>query len=290
MLSAFKSGSINVLIATDVAARGIDVEGVDCVFNYDLPQDNEYYIHRIGRTGRAGKSGAAYTIISGRKQFYELKNIASFIKADIARAELPGRDEIVARKAAHVNEKILSAVESGKYESCRADVQKLMESGLSAEDIAVALLGMRLSKDTKNIPEIISVPRDNGGKGGRYQKGGKVKLEISAGRSSRLAPNFVLGALVDATGMPGKSFGKIDIYDKFTTVEVPEADTEHVLDSMTGTKINGQKITIKRYEGRAERFEDDRDQRRGNYRDQRRKSSSRHGKGGRPKYENRRKG
>ena len=90
--------------------------------------------------------------------------------------------------------------------------------------------------------------------------------------------------------MPGKSFGKIDIYDKFTTVEVPEADTEHVLDSMTGTKINGQKITIKRYEGRAERFEDDRDQRRGNYRDQRRKSSSRHGKGGRPKYENRRKG
>lgn len=290
VLSAFKSGSINVLIATDVAARGIDVEGVDCVFNYDLPQDNEYYIHRIGRTGRAGKSGAAYTIISGRKQFYELKNIASFIKADIARAELPGRDEIVARKAAHVNEKILSAVESGKYESCRADVQKLMESGLSAEDIAVALLGMRLSKDTKNIPDIISVPRDNGGKGGRYQKGGKVKLEISAGRSSRLAPNFVLGALVDATGMPGKSFGKIDIYDKFTTVEVPEADTEHVLDSMTGTKINGQKITIKRYEGRAERFEDDRDQRRGNYRDQRRKSSSRHGKGGRPKYENRRKG
>lgn len=290
VLSAFKSGSINVLIATDVAARGIDVEGVDCVFNYDLPQDNEYYIHRIGRTGRAGKSGAAYTIISGRKQFYELKNIASFIKADIARAELPGRDEIVARKATHVNEKILSAVESGKYESCRADVQKLMESGLSAEDIAVALLGMRLSKDTKNIPEIISVPRDNGGKGGRYQKGGKVKLEISAGRSSRLAPNFVLGALVDATGMPGKSFGKIDIYDKFTTVEVPEADTEHVLDSMTGTKINGQKITIKRYEGRAERFEDDRDQRRGNYRDQRRKSSSRHGKGGRPKYENRRKG
>ena len=290
VLSAFKSGSINVLIATDVAARGIDVEGVDCVFNYDLPQDNEYYIHRIGRTGRAGKSGAAYTIISGRKQFYELKNIASFIKADIARAELPGRDEIVARKAAHVNEKILSAVESGKYESCRADVQKLMESGLSAEDIAVALLGMRLSKDTKNIPEIISVPRDNGGKGGRYQKGGKVKLEISAGRSSRLAPNFVLGALVDATGMPGKSFGKIDIYDKFTTVEVPEADTEHVLDSMTGTKINGQKITIKRYEGRAERFDDDRDQRRGNYRDQRRKSSSRHGKGGRPKYENRRKG
>lgn len=290
VLSAFKSGSINVLIATDVAARGIDVEGVDCVFNYDLPQDNEYYIHRIGRTGRAGKSGAAYTIISGRKQFYELKNIASFIKADIARAELPGRDEIVARKAAHVNEKILSAVESGKYESCRADVQKLMESGLSAENIAVALLGMRLSKDTKNIPEIISVPRDNGGKGGRYQKGGKVKLEISAGRSSRLAPNFVLGALVDATGMPGKSFGKIDIYDKFTTVEVPEADTEHVLDSMTGTKINGQKITIKRYEGRAERFEDDRDQRRGNYRDQHRKSSSRHGRGGRPKYENRRKG
>ena len=278
VLNAFKSGAINVLIATDVAARGIDVDDVDAVFNYDLPQDNEYYIHRIGRTGRAGKSGAAYTIISGRKQFYELRDISKFIKTDIARADLPTRDEIVKRKTERINEKIVSGCESGKYEKYRSEVERLMnENGLSAEDIAAALLGMKTSGEIKNIPDIaFSAPRDTAPKG-RGGKGKTVKLEISAGRSSRIAPNFVLGALVDATGMPGKSFGKIDIFDRFTTVEVPEADKEHILDSMAGTKINGQKITVKPYEGRAERFEDDRhSHRQGGYR----KGGNSRGKGG----------
>ncbi len=292
VLSAFKSGRINILIATDVAARGIDVDDVDAVFNYDLPQDNEYYIHRIGRTGRAGKSGAAYTIISGRKQFFELRDISKFIKTDISRAELPSRDEIVARKTKHSMAKIESAVASGKYEAYRQQIAELSEKGLSPEDVAAALLGMRMSKETANIPELIApVPRENAAKGGRSGRGRTVKLEISAGRSSRLAPNFILGALVDATGMPGKSFGKIDIYDRFTTVEVPEADKEHVLDSMTGTKINGQKITIKPYEGRSERF--DEGDRKYSARNQNRRGNahgSSRGKGGRPKYENRRKG
>ncbi len=291
VLNAFKAGTINVLIATDVAARGIDVDGVDCVFNYDLPQDNEYYIHRIGRTGRAGKSGAAYTIISGRKQLYELKSISGFIKTDIVRSELPGRDEIIAKKTEHLNSRILSAAESGKYSAYRSDIEKLIESGISAEDIAAVLLGMKLSKETVNIPEISAiVQRENRGRNDKNGRSGKVKLEISAGRSNRIAPNFVLGALVDATGMPGKSFGKIDIYDRFTTVEVPEADTEHILDSMTGTKINGQKITIKRYEGRSEHLDSDRDHRRSGRDMYRKGAASRHGKGGRPKYENRRKG
>ncbi|WP_432649665.1 DEAD/DEAH box helicase [Huintestinicola sp.] len=285
VLNAFKSGAINVLIATDVAARGIDVDDVDAVFNYDLPQDNEYYIHRIGRTGRAGKSGAAYTIISGRKQFYELRDISKFIKTEIVRAELPTKEEIVKRKSEHVSEKIISSCESGKYDKYISEVTRLMrENNLSAEEIAAALLGMKLSAETRNIPDIaFTAPRDTSSKGsdsasrGRG-KGKTVKLEISAGRANRLAPNFVLGALVDATGMPGKSFGKIDIYDRFTTVEVPEADKEHILDSMAGTKINGQKITVKPYEGRNERFEDDRPPRRQN---NSRRGANTRGKGGR---------
>lgn len=290
VLGAFKSGRINILIATDVAARGIDVDDVDAVFNYDLPQDNEYYIHRIGRTGRAGKSGAAYTIISGRKQFYELKSIAGFIKTDIARGEMPTRDEVVAARAERVIGKIASAVENGKYESSRAAVDKLIEQGIKAEDIATVLLGMRMSKETANIPEFTApVPRENSGRGGRQSNRAKtVKLEISAGRAHRIAPNFILGALVDATGMPGKSFGKIDIFDNFTTVEVPEEDRQHILDTMTGTKINGRKITIKSYEGRTERF-DNNDRRFNRGKNFGGKSNS-HSRGGRPRYENRRKG
>ena len=91
-------------------------------------------------------------------------------------------------------------------------------------------------------------PTGRGGRNGRDS--GSVKVEISVGRMNKIAPNFVLGALVDATGMAGKNFGKIDIYDRFTTVEIPEADKDHVIESMTGTKINGQKIKIKLYEGK----------------------------------------
>lgn len=108
---------------------------------------------------------------------------------------------------------------------------------------------MRISKETRTVPEFIKPvfrPRDEKGR----SKGSSCKIEISLGRQNRIAPNFILGALVDATGMAGKNFGKIDIYDRFTTVEVPEADLDHIIDSMTGTKINGQKIKIKRYEGK----------------------------------------
>ncbi|MCR5165669.1 MAG: DEAD/DEAH box helicase, partial [Oscillospiraceae bacterium] len=113
VLGAFKAGRINILIATDVAARGIDVDDIDAVFNYDIPQDNEYYIHRIGRTGRAGKSGTAYTLASGRRQIYELRDIARLTKAEISRRELPDKDELVDRKLGHISEKIRSAVDAG---------------------------------------------------------------------------------------------------------------------------------------------------------------------------------
>lgn len=250
VLNAFKSGRLNILIATDVAARGIDVDDVDAVFNYDIPQDNEYYIHRIGRTGRAGRSGTACTIVSGRKQVYELKEIARFTKADIIRCELPTRDDVIEKKTQHVLDKVKNYVETDKYPDGAELLERLTSLGLTAEQVAATLLGMRISKETRTVPEFIKPvfrPRDEKGRA----KGNSCKIEISLGRQNRIAPNFVLGALVDATGMAGKNFGKIDIYDRYTTVEVPEEDCEHILDAMTGTKINGQKIKVKRYEGKS---------------------------------------
>ncbi len=269
VLNAFKSGRLTILIATDVAARGIDVDDVDAVFNYDIPQDNEYYIHRIGRTGRAGKSGAAYTIVSGRKQVMELMNIARFTKADIEHKALPTRDDVIAAKKSNVIEKISTTIESAKYESYSTDLDALIAKGFTAEQVACALLGMRISKEIRSVPEFIKATpafntnrndrdrndrsrndRDRNAGNGSKGRGSRVKVEISLGRQNRIAPNFILGALVDATGLSGRSFGKIDIYDKFTTVEVHEDDKAHVIETMTGTKINGQKIKIKLYEGK----------------------------------------
>lgn len=245
VMDKFKSGKISVLIATDVAARGIDVSGIDTVFNYDLPQDNEYYIHRIGRTGRAGKTGTAYTLISGRKQYFDLRAISKYIKVDIVQKALPSRAEITSKKTADLGRKIVEWSAMEKRQQAYELFSELTEQGLSAEDIAVTLISRRLSKQLKDIPEFDTPPSYKNKNGSDT-----AKIVISVGRMHRIAPNFILGALVDATGMPGKSFGKIDIYDKITTVEVSDSDKEYVVESMNNGKINGNRVTVRLYEGK----------------------------------------
>ena len=98
VMESFKKGTVSILIATDIAARGIDIDNVEIVFNYDIPQDYEYYIHRIGRTGRAGHKGTAYTLISGRKQVYALKDISKFTKAEITELPLREKSDIIKLK------------------------------------------------------------------------------------------------------------------------------------------------------------------------------------------------
>lgn len=244
VMDRFKHGKTSILIATDVAARGIDVDDIDAVFNYDLPQDNEYYIHRIGRTGRAGKTGTAYTLINGRKQLYELKDLMKFTKAEIIQKPLPDTDEIRLKKVQKITEKVKGYIDSGKGEEGQYLLDSLIAEGYSAEQIALAMLGAKAVKENKAMPEFIKpVPRETSK--GRIST---AKVLLSVGRQNKIAPNFVLGALVDATGMTGKSFGKIDIYDKFTTVEVPEEDMDHVIDAMNNGKINGIKVTARKFE------------------------------------------
>ncbi|MEG0614166.1 MAG: DEAD/DEAH box helicase [Oscillospiraceae bacterium] len=248
VMDRFKTGRTQILIATDVAARGIDVDDIDAVFNFDLPQDNEYYVHRIGRTGRAGKTGTAYTLISGRKQVYELKDIMRFTKAEITQKALPNTKDIAVKKMDKIAAKIKQTIESGKNNDGLELLRKLEADGMTAETVASALLAMKISKENKALPEFVnSVPREvNRGTGIKVKT---VKVDLDVGRQNRIAPNFILGALVDATGLPGKSFGKIDIFDKHTTVEVPEEEHEHVIDAMNNGKINGNKVTVKLYEG-----------------------------------------
>lgn len=252
VLNAFKTGRLNILVATDVAARGIDVDNVDAVFNYDIPQDMDYYIHRVGRTGRAGKAGIACTIVSGRAQVNELNAIARFARTDIKREQLPTRDDIINKKKQGVTKKIMSYADSGKYSAASDELQNIICQGYTAEQIATVLLGMRFSKETRTVPDFIR-PSGAGDNGGRYHDrvSKSVRLEISLGRDNRIAPNFIIGAFADATGLTGKSFGKIEIYDKFSTVEVPSGDADHVIEMMNGNTINGQKAVVKLYEGKA---------------------------------------
>lgn len=248
VMNSFKSGRISVLVATDVAARGIDVSGVDAVFNFDLPQDNEYYIHRIGRTGRAGKSGKAYTLVSGRKQVYAIKALAKYTKSEITEKQLPDKSEIIGSKLEAFAERIENYCQRDIVPETDRLFQLLSEKGISAEQIARALCSRKISKELKNIPEVHSEVYKTEKRSRKGTNGKTVKVDINIGRMHKIAPNYILGALVDATGMSGKDFGKIDIHDRHTTVEVPDSESGYIIDSMKNSRINGNKVTVRLYE------------------------------------------
>lgn len=247
VMNGFKSGRNTILIATDVAARGIDVKGVDAVFNYDLPQDHEYYIHRIGRTGRAGKTGAAYNILSGRKQEMEMREISRYTKADITEISVPTSKELRSAAVAETRAKLLELAAAPASEEALAVAQELLAQTESPEQLLAALIQQQLDDATKNLPAF-DVPKPI--RKGKRAGAKTVRVHINAGRKDRMAPNFILGALVEATGMAGNEFGKIDIHDQYTTVEVPETETDFVIDSMQNEKINGKSVAVRRYEER----------------------------------------
>ena len=247
VMNSFKSGRSTILIATDVAARGIDVKGVDAVFNYDLPQDHEYYIHRIGRTGRAGKTGAAYNILSGRKQEMEMRDISRYTKADITEIPVPTSKELRASAVEEVRAQLLEMAAQPASEEALTLAQELLTQTDSPEELLAALVQKQLDTATKDLPTF-DVPKPI--RKGKRAGAKTVRVHINAGRKDRMAPNFILGALVEATGMAGNEFGKIDIHDQYTTVEVPETETDFVIDAMQHEKINGKQVAVRRYEER----------------------------------------
>lgn len=243
VMDSFKAGKVSLLIATDVAARGIDVDDVDSVINYDIPQNYEYYVHRIGRTGRAGKTGCAYTLCSGRRQINELNDIGRTIKADIQYKELPTSDDIIEIKRVSRMEKLENIISENDSFTYMSMVEELIAKGHNPKELAAAALEMHYGKEKISIPAIKAKSEK------RNYGGGFSKIVISIGRSNGIAPNFIVGAVAERTNLSGKDIGKIEIFDNRTIVEVPQAAIDSVLASMKDCKINGIPTTTKLFEG-----------------------------------------
>src|SRR6202022_1902635 len=139
VMGKFRTSAIEFLIATDVAARGIDVDNIEVVFNYDLPWDEEDYVHRIGRTGRAGKSGRAFSLVAGR-EIYKLQSIERYTRTKIARQQVPSLDEVEEKRTNLFFERIRSALQSGTFAKESRIVDRLLEQGFSSTDIACAVI------------------------------------------------------------------------------------------------------------------------------------------------------
>lgn len=246
VMDKFRYGSTSVLVATDVAARGIDVDDVEFVINYDIPQNNEYYVHRIGRTGRVGKEGNSITICSGRRQVLELLNIVRDLKCSISQIEVPTGDDInynIAERNLSSVEEVISGKISDRY---RDMVNMLLSEGYSLFDIAAAALQMNFSEKEIRVNDIKAERKQNGKNG--ITDYSKIMLNI--GRASRVAPNHIVASLTEKSILNGSDIGKIEIYDDCSVVAVPSIAVEDVLDKMYGAKVCGRPVKVSLYEER----------------------------------------
>ena len=151
VMNLFRSGRINILIATDVAARGIDVSGVEAVFNYDIPEDIEYYVHRIGRTGRAGKSGKSFTLVGGR-EMYKLREIEKICHTKIEERRVPNAKEITRVKSQKVFAEVIDIIENGDISSVLEYIgQKVEEGEYTAEQLAAGFMKLKMGSDIEDL-------------------------------------------------------------------------------------------------------------------------------------------
>ena len=240
VMHSFRNGRTEILVATDVAARGIDVDDVEAVFNYDVPQDDEYYVHRIGRTGRAGREGRAFTLVVGR-EIYKLKDIMRYCNTKIKVQPIPSINDVTAVKADKILDKLVITIENedlGKYIDMIED--RLNEGDFTSLDIAAAFLKMSMGEDITKAEDLKNI-EDFGDTGAEI---GMVRLFINLGKKQNVKPGDILGAIAGETGMPGKLIGSIDMYDKYTFVEVPREYASDVIQVMKTAKIKGKSINI----------------------------------------------
>jgi ATP-dependent RNA helicase DeaD len=152
-MERFKRSHTEILVATDVAARGIDIENIEAVFNYDIPQDDEYYVHRIGRTARAGKKGQAFTFVVGR-EIYKLRDIESYASTKIFRRPIPTLDDVGEVKTLAFLEKLKTILDKGGLEQYEHLIEPLLKEDYTSLDIATALLKMTMDEEGKEYREI----------------------------------------------------------------------------------------------------------------------------------------
>ncbi len=264
VMKKFRNRTLEVLVATDVAARGIDVENVDLVFNFDLPQDEEYYVHRIGRTGRAGRTGKSYTFIVGREH-YKLKELMKYTKSKIHEEKPPTLDVIEEMKSKVFLNKLKDtlAEEEGlkKYIDMLIEFKnETIDEEYATLDIAAALLKLHLyDKDVQDIDFSLDKRRDDKSKNkdrDRDREKGKgrerkvdpnaVRLFVSIGKKDRVTVRDIVGAIANECNISGRDIGSIDLYNEFTFVDVKEEHVNGILKKMNGKKIKGKKIALER--------------------------------------------
>lgn len=238
VMQGFRSGKTDILVATDVAARGIDVDDVEAVFNYDLPQDDEYYVHRIGRTGRAGRGGKAFSFVTG-KEVYKIKEIQRYCKTKIYAQKVPSLNDVANTKMEKLLDEVEHMIENEDLAGMiNAIEERINHSDYTAMDMAAAFLKMCSGSNQPEQEDEMDFEDTSA------SESGMVRLFINIGKKSKAKPGDILGAIAGESGMDGRLVGTIDMYDKYTFVEVPREYAKTVLKAMKHAKIKGKTVAV----------------------------------------------
>ncbi len=252
VMNRFRASQVEILVATDVAARGLDIPDVSHVINYDIPWDPESYVHRIGRTGRAGREGDAITLVTPREQ-RQLRTIERVIGRRLVRMRLPSPADVAARKREAVLDQIRTAIDEGGLDPYLSMVESLGDD-YNPVDIAAAAFKV-LGDGTLMRAEAAATPSRNGNghstdQGPRSSAAdagvevGMTRLFIHAGRRAGIRPMDIVGAIANEAGLPGNRVGSIDLYDNFAFVEVPNSDADRVLQTLNSTTLRGRRVEV----------------------------------------------
>lgn len=235
MMEKFRNGETDILVATDVAARGLDIPDVSHVINYSIPQNPDGYIHRIGRTGRAGKSGIAITFVTPR-EYRQLRLIEKSAKTTINKAKLPTKDEV---KKAKENE-LAGAVESIIGRDDHGEYLPLAErlfSMYSPKDVAAAAFSL-VAGNTK-VEDIYESER-----GGFSERAEMTRLFVTIGRKDKIKVGDLVKSISAGADIPGRKIGNVALFDTFGFVEVPASLADRVVSSLNDMVLHGRRIRV----------------------------------------------
>lgn len=232
VMAKFRNGSVEILIATDVAARGIDVENIDMVFNFDVPKDDENYVHRIGRTGRAGKAGKAYNFVAG-KDIYKLRDIQRYTKAIIKRKNIPSLDDVENTKTTIMLDKIREVLKGKDLEKYARMTESLISDEVTSLDVAAALLKMTFAAEKEEQKSDIFA-----------KENGMIRLFINLGKKDNVKAGDFVGAITNEAKLDNKLIGNIKILDAFSFIEVPQEHVDKIVNTLQSSNIKGKKVFI----------------------------------------------
>ncbi len=260
VMGRLRAGTAELLVATDVAARGLDIEKLSHVANYDVPSSVESYVHRVGRVGRAGREGVAITLVEPREHRM-LKTIERVTKRHISIEKVPTVAEVRARRVDLTRALVRETILEDDFDRFRVVVESLadefdvMEIALAAVKVAHAATGGP-DDDDEDIPNpaVVApasgqgrdVPKGRARRTPRSSTEGTTRLYVSVGRDAGVRPQDLVGAITGETHLSGSDVGAIEIAERFSLVDVPEAAAGEVIEALRGSKIRGRRATVRR--------------------------------------------